>query len=90
MHHVEREGYISQELTDGRRFLVGRLAGCAQIDNHRKEEKDTGCIIQTIEQGAFAHTDKRYDEQSQNHRATYPESSADLHRPELAGQEQTG
>lgn len=90
MHHIQRIGYISQELTNPVRISVGNFAGGSPVNDQREKQGETNRIVQTVHPQAIGSAQARNGQQNNHEQAALPKGPPDTGRPENAGQKQPG
>ena len=90
MHHIQRIGYISQELTNPVRISVGNFAGGSPVNDQREKQGETNRIVQTVHPQAIGSAQARNGQQNNHEQAALPKGPPDTGRLENAGQKQPG
>lgn len=72
MHHIQRIGYISQELTNPVRISVGNFAGGSPVNDQREKQGETNRIVQTVHPQAIGSAQARNGQQNNHEQAALP------------------
>lgn len=89
MHHIERIGYVAQELAYTRRYGIGGPARGADAHDKRECHEETQRIVQAVHPQVFAAAYARHGRQRHDGHGTDPEGAAHTPRTEHAREQQS-
>ena len=88
MNHVERIGDITEKFANACGLFVRRFAGCAQKNEHRKDDDDAERVVNAIHPEMRCVADMRNGKQDNDYQTAYPKGTFDRYRLEFARQQQ--